>query len=602
MFKSLIDRINTILFDSKDAVLKAVGGLGSVAFIAGFSLLIYLQGFDLPVNAQKALAFWLEVVFGVFIFTFAVKLLYNSERKQFLRANLIEFIMLFLILLNGVFNLFTEASLLQRIYRFFGEGEYFEFYKKVFSLYLLIVLLIEFVRIIESISQINVRPAASFIISFLMLIFIGSGLLMLPSTTVGTDSMSFIDALFTATSATCVTGLIVVDTATYFSFKGHLVILVLMQLGGIGIVSFATFFSGLLRHGVGIKQQSLIQDHLNSDSLASAKDLLRRVVNFTLLIELISFVMIYTSWEDDAIFSSVGEKVFVSFFHAVSAFCNAGFSLFTNGLYNSTVVNSYAIHVIVILTVILGGLGFSTLQDLFSIKKLRDRLNNPWKDWELGTKVAVYMAATLLIFGMVMFYILERNNTLQGMNFMESMITSFFQSGTTRTAGFNTVDIASLTMPTIFIFVFLMFIGASSGSVGGGIKTSTFFIIVQSVIATIRGNKKVVINKLYIPNSTIFRALSTFVFAVVLNLIGVFVLSITEPGARLEQIMFEQVSAFATVGLSMGITPELSMGGKVMIIISMFLGRVGTLTFALALSFRGWKDTARYPRASLMVG
>ncbi|NMM48717.1 TrkH family potassium uptake protein [Marinigracilibium pacificum] len=602
MLKSLIDRINTLLFDSKEAVLKAIGGLGNVAFIAGFSLLIYLQGFELPLNAQKALAFWLEVVFAVFISTFIIKLIYSSERKQFLKANLIEFIMLLLIVFNGLFNLLTEASLLQRIYTFFGEGDYFLFYKKVFSVYMLIILMIEFVRIIESISQVNVKPAVSFIVSFILLILTGAGLLMLPTASVGADSMSFIDALFTATSATCVTGLIVVDTATYFSFKGHLVILILMQLGGIGIVSFATFFSGFLRHGVGIKQQSLIQDHLNSDSLASAKDLLKRVVIFTLMIELLSFFLIYTSWEDDSIFSSISEKVFVSFFHAVSAFCNAGFSLFTDGLYNSMVASSYALHVIIIMTVIFGGLGFSTLQDLFSIRKLRDRLNNPWKDWELGTKVAVYMAATLLAFGTLMFFILERNNTLEGKNFMEALITSFFQSGTARTAGFNTVDFSMLTMPTIFIFVFLMFVGASSGSVGGGIKTSTFFIIVQSVIATIRGNKKVVINKQYIPNSIIFRALSTFVFAVVLNLIGIFVLSITEQGRALEQLIFEQVSAFATVGLSMGLTPELSFGGKIMIIISMFLGRVGTLTFALALSFRGWKDTARYPRASLMVG
>nr|WP_271711585.1 potassium transporter TrkG [Marinigracilibium pacificum] len=598
----MIDRINTLLFDSKEAVLKAIGGLGNVAFIAGFSLLIYLQGFELPLNAQKALAFWLEVVFAVFISTFIIKLIYSSERKQFLKANLIEFIMLLLIVFNGLFNLLTEASLLQRIYTFFGEGDYFLFYKKVFSVYMLIILMIEFVRIIESISQVNVKPAVSFIVSFILLILTGAGLLMLPTASVGADSMSFIDALFTATSATCVTGLIVVDTATYFSFKGHLVILILMQLGGIGIVSFATFFSGFLRHGVGIKQQSLIQDHLNSDSLASAKDLLKRVVIFTLMIELLSFFLIYTSWEDDSIFSSISEKVFVSFFHAVSAFCNAGFSLFTDGLYNSMVASSYALHVIIIMTVIFGGLGFSTLQDLFSIRKLRDRLNNPWKDWELGTKVAVYMAATLLAFGTLMFFILERNNTLEGKNFMEALITSFFQSGTARTAGFNTVDFSMLTMPTIFIFVFLMFVGASSGSVGGGIKTSTFFIIVQSVIATIRGNKKVVINKQYIPNSIIFRALSTFVFAVVLNLIGIFVLSITEQGRALEQLIFEQVSAFATVGLSMGLTPELSFGGKIMIIISMFLGRVGTLTFALALSFRGWKDTARYPRASLMVG
>jgi Trk-type K+ transport system membrane component len=384
--------------------------------------------------------------------------------------------------------------------------------------------------------------------------------------------------------------------------KGQFVIMILFQLGGLGIISFTSFFATFLKSGVGIKQQLMLQDFLVSESLFSAKGLLRKIIVITLIIEIISFILIFFSWGEEVVFNSMGQKIFFSAFHAVSAFCNAGFSLFTNGLFEDGVVNGYVLHIIIALTLILGGLGFSTIQDLFSRNKLRDRFQNPWKDWALSTKIAVYTSLVLLASGTLVFYLLERGNTLGELNFVESLITSFFQSATARTAGFNTVDIGALRTPTLIVMAFLMFVGASSGSVGGGIKTSTFYLLIVSVFASLRGRLKIEIDRKFIPKELLFKALSIFFFAASLNLIGIFILSITDSKFTLMQLIFEQVSAFGTVGLSTGITADLSFAGRVVIILSMFIGRVGTLTFALALSSRKSTQSYKYPKAHLMVG
>jgi trk system potassium uptake protein len=350
-----------------------------------------------------------------------------------------------------------------------------------------------------------------------------------------------------------------------------------------------------------LKHQSMMKDVLSSESLHTAKDLLKQIIIITIIIEVVGFFMIYFTW-GDVEFRSIGQKIFFSAFHAVSAFCNAGFSLYSDGLYEPAVRGAYILHLVIIGMVILGGIGFGTIQDLFYPSALKNRLDNPWKDWKTSTKIAVFTSGFLLILGMVIFYILEKDNTLKDMNFVEAVITSFFQSGTTRTAGFNTVDIGALRLPTLLIFVFLMFIGGSSGSVAGGIKTSTFYLIVVSVVATIRGKLKIEIGKRYISNSVLFKALSIFVFSATINFIGIFVLVINEPQIDFMRLAFEQISAFGTVGLSTGITSELSQPSLVMIIFSMFVGRVGTLTFALALSTRVSTQAYRYPKAHLMVG
>jgi potassium uptake TrkH family protein len=594
--------LNNAIYNSRSAVLNTLASLKAFIWFTAAVLLFFVFGFETESNELEQVFLGLDVVLIIYFFSFIIRLLYEFRRRDFLKNNKLETLLVLIIIVNTISNYYFDNQLIKYLASALGFKNYQDAYLTFITFYFLVLIVYEFIKASTVLSKLKTKPARTFIYSFLLLIAFGTGVLMLPAMSIQEGSMPFMDALFTAVSASCVTGLIVVDTATYFTMKGQFVIMILFQLGGLGIISFTSFFATFLKSGVGIKQQLMLQDFLVSESLFSAKGLLRKIIAITLVIELTSFVLIFFSWGEDVVFDSMGQKIFFSAFHSVSAFCNAGFSLFTNGLFEEGVADSYILHIIIALTLILGGLGFSSIQDLFSKKKLKDRFENPWKDWALSTKIAVYTSLVLLASGTLVFYLLEQDNSLGDKNFIESLIASFFQSATARTAGFNTVDFGALRTPTLIVIAFLMFIGASSGSVGGGIKTSTFYLLIVSVFATLRGRLKIEIDRKFIPKELLFKALSIFFFAASLNLIGIFILTITDSQFSLMQLIFEEVSAFGTVGLSTGITSELSLAGRVVIILSMFIGRVGTLTFALALSSRKSTKSYKYPKAHLMVG
>ncbi len=596
------ENLNRLLYESRG---KAYTSIRAVTFISSFAaivLLVYNLGFELDPIQARQVYYGLDVVFAIFVLSYLARWLYAFRRLDFLRRHRFEGVLMLIILINGICVYVLDFALIPRIIGALGIQNPVQFYHFFIVCFMFLLLVYEFGVASTRLGNVNIKPAAAFVMSFLILIGFGTAILMLPDMTRAPGSMPFLDALFTATSAACVTGLIVVDTATYFTLKGQLVILFLIQLGGLGILSFASFFTLVFRQGVGIRHQVMLQDFLSSESLLSARGLLRQIVFMTFLIEFIGFVFIYATWDDRVTFTSIDQKILFSAFHSISAFCNAGFSLYTNGLYENFVRESYILHLVIAGLVILGGIGFPVIQDIFSPQRLRDRLRNPWRDWQLGTKVAVYVSAALLLFGTVTIYLLESSNSLANLTFMESLIHSFFQSAVSRTAGFNTVDFSALRMPTYIIIMFLMFVGASSGSIGGGIKTSTFFLVVASTIATVRGQMKLEIGRNYISNTLVFRALSIFVFAAGINLLSILLLTITEPGMELVDLAFEQVSAFATVGLSTGITAQLSDSSRIIIIFSMFIGRIGTLTFALAFTSRVNNRSYQYPKAHIMVG
>jgi trk system potassium uptake protein len=601
-FRNLIaERLNNLLYNSKAKAFDYIKLIILLSSIVALGLMLYAYGFEPPEEELLVIFIGLDIIFGVFVVTFMIRWLYAFRKGYFLKNNYGEGILMILILIYMVSNYIFGKMIIEDFVARIGFRDYHELSRLLLVMGLLFVLLFEFVKVGTGLSRYQLKPSTTFIGSFILLIFLGTGLLMLPAATTQPGSMPLIKALFTAVSASCVTGLIVVDTATYFTIKGQVVIMILMQLGGLSIVSFASFFAIFLKKSSGLKHQSMMKDVLSSESLLTAKDLLKQIITITIIIELLSFFLIFFTWGNIE-FNSIWKKIFFSAFHAISAFCNAGFSLFSNGLYEPVVREAYLLHIVIIITVIFGGIGFSSIQDLFYPSVLRDRLKNPWKDWKTSTKIAVYTSAALLVFGTLIFLILERNHSMKDLNFVEAAITSFFQSGTTRTAGFNTVDIGSLRLPTLLIFIFLMFIGGASGSVAGGIKTSTFYLIVVSVIATIRGKLKIEIGKRYIPTSVLFKALSIFVFAATANFIGIFTLVMLEPNIPFMQLAFEQISAFGTVGLSTGITADLSNNSLIVIMLSMFIGRVGTLTFALALSTRVSTTAYKYPKAYIMAG
>lgn len=596
-----IEKLNRALYNSKPKVQALLNIVIYINSILAFGLLTYVYGFYLSSGEVSSIFILLNLVILLYTGIYLIRLLYAFQRVTFLKETLFESLLILFLLYNGISYYLLDYTLLYSLSRLLGYVHVNAFYEVVTTFLILLLVAIEVSKATSRLSGIRLKPAVTLISSFLMLISLGTILLMMPAMTNSPSSMPFLEALFTSVSATCVTGLVVVDTATYFTFKGQLVILFLIQIGGIGMITFATFFALFFREGVGIKQQSVMQDFLSSESLFSARGLLKQVVFLTLLIETIGCIAIYFSWGQQVQFESLGQKLFFSFFHAVSSFCSAGFSLYTNGLYEPLLQKAYILQLAVAMLIILGSLGFSTLMDLFSIAALRERLAMPWKDWKLNTKISVYMSFALIAFGMLVFFLLERNNTLASLNFVESLIASFFQS-VTRTTGFNTVDVARLSIPTLLLLVFLMFIGASPGSTGGGIKTTTFFVIAVSIIASIRGRKNISIDRRTIPTELLFKAYSVITFAAAYNLVAIFILSISEPELNILHVLFEQVSAFGTVGLSIGIAPQLSVVGKAVLITSMFFGRVGALTIALAVSRQVISNAYQYPNAYLMVG
>lgn len=597
------ERINIRLFDSRDRVLKDLRTAGVMISSLTILALVYFHGFKLTLAERAVVEFIVKFSIGFYIIKYVMEFVYSFSPIQHLKATKWEGVLMGFLFLNILSINIFGTEIMGFIGRVSGLEGLDQFFLLFIQGYFLLIVFLELGKASTTLPFASLSPPALLAISFIILILIGAGLLMLPEMTTSGNSMPFFDALFTSISASCVTGLIVVDTAEFFSFKGQFIIMMLFQLGGLNIISFATFFALFTKKGIGIRHQSLIQANYSDESLTSSADLFRKIIRFTFQIEALGTLLIFLTWGADMKFESLGERFFYSVFHAVSAFNNAGFSLFTDGLMEGPIQSSYLLHFIIALIVIFGGLGFGTIREIFTLRQVRERMRKPWKSLGVGTKISLYSTGILLGIGFLIFFIFEYNGTMEGQSFGGKLITSIFQSATTRTAGFNTVDIGSLALPVLIFFIFLMFIGASTGSTGGGIKTTTFALVFLSAWTTIRGKKKVELFKQTIPWELLNRAFSIFLFSATVILIGIFVLTISDPEIGLARLAFEEVSAFCTVGLSTGVTAELSSVGRVVIMISMFIGRIGTLTLAFALSSRRKEsDDYKYPKASFMVG
>jgi potassium uptake TrkH family protein len=597
------EKLLLFVYQNKEAVLRGLSWLRTIASLLALAVFLYYYGFPHPPERLVLLVGVTKSIFGFFVLSYIIRVIFAIHSWQYIRNSLFEAALIVLLLIDIVSVFLFGFNALENLFLNLNIENFTPFYILFIQSYLLLLVGLEVTKVSTSITSIKLKPATTFIYSFLLLLLVGTGLLMLPEMTTK-GSIPFIDALFTAVSAACVTGLAVVDTQTYFTFKGHLVIMLLIQLGGIGILTFATFFALFLKKGVGISHQAMIRDFMSEDSLFNAKGMLQQIVIFTLLIECIGAFLIYLSWDvNTPFYDDAGEMIFQSVFHSISAFCNAGFSLMSGGLNEDYLQNAYILHIVVGMLIIFGSLGFPALRDIFGINNIRARLATPWKKWKLSTRIAVWATFALVLFGMGAFYLLESNTEiLAGKTGFQQLVISFFQSVTTRTAGFNTVDIGALTTPTAILIIFLMFIGASSGSTGGGIKTSTFVLILLSVITTIRGKKSLELGGRSISFDLLNKAYTIFIFSATYILVGTFFLAYFEPKMSVLDLVFEQVSAFCTVGLTRGITPDLSTPSKLILISSMYIGRVGTLTLAFALASRVDSTNYRYPKAHILVG
>ncbi|QOT10226.1 TrkH family potassium uptake protein [Paenibacillus sp. JNUCC32] len=438
----------------------------------------------------------------------------------------------------------------------------------------------------------TLSPPQILVLGFAAIIFIGTGLLMLPISTTTGEPLGFTDALFTSTSATCVTGLVVVDTGTTFSSFGEVVIMLLIQIGGLGFMTMATLFALVLKRRISLKDRLILQEAMNQSSMEGIVRLIRRVLLYSLVIEACGAVILSIRWAFDM---PLGRAIYYGVFHAVTMFNNAGFDLFGDFRSLTGYVYDPVVNFVVMFLIVSGGIGFIVLSDLIDYRKQR-RLS-------LHSKVVLTMTAALLAVGFIVILIFEFTNprTLGSLNWGGKFFGALFQSVTPRTAGANTIDITGLRQATQFFIVILMFIGASPGSTGGGIKTTTFTIMVGAVIAMMRGREDIVMFRYRLAQERVLKALTIALLALLLVLTVSMILSTTEEGDFLE-ILFETTSAFGTVGLSMGLTPDLTVFGKILISLTMFAGRLGPLTLAYALGPKKGKELYRHPEGKMIIG
>ncbi|MBG9790649.1 TrkH family potassium uptake protein [Brevibacillus laterosporus] len=443
------------------------------------------------------------------------------------------------------------------------------------------------------IKKFHLSPPKVLVLGFALIIAIGTILLTLPIATNDGQGLSWINAFFTSTSATCVTGLVVTDTGTTFTMFGQLVILALIQVGGLGFMTLATFFALLMGKKISLKQRLLLQESLNQISIEGVVRLAKMLLIFTGLIELTGGILLTLRFAFDMPFA---KALYYGMFHSISNFNNAGFDLMGEFSSLTKYVSDPIVNLTVCALIILGGIGFIVMAEVYGYRETK-RLS-------LHTKVVLTTTAILIVVGTLAILILEFTNakTLQPLSPIGKFFGALYQSVTARTAGSNTISIGDMRQSSLFFIIVLMFIGASPGSTGGGIKTTTFATLLGAVWAQIKGREDVIFYRQRILPHMIYKSLTVTMIALFIVIVVSMILTITEPGKDFLMILFESVSAFATVGLSMGLTPDLSDIGKLVISLTMFAGRVGPLTIAFALAQRNRKEYFRYPKGKIMIG
>ncbi len=570
-----------------------------VISIIGVAIALLDSGFTLPMWLQQVFhIFYLAIIFLGFVVT-AGRYLYS---KKPLTLNKV-----------AVFDLLTSIAIVILLFAHFTDLVRSGMSVAVDGFVAIkIAVFVTFIREISdhdfNLNRTFLNPAQFFILSFLSLVLVGALLLMMPNAT--TQPLSFIDALFTATSAVCVTGLIVVDTATYFTTFGQVIIMGLIQIGGLGILTFVTYFSYFFKGGVSYETQASISEMSYMRGMGDVVSTLKSILYVTFAVEAVAAALIYISIYDipDMDWS---EQLFFSVFHAISAFCNAGFSTFSAGMYDDALRFNYPLQLIIATTFIFGGMGFVIVVNV--LRYLRDRaerliyrhdqryIYRPWL-LNINSRITLITTGALLLVGLIGVMIFEYNNVLADhRSFFGKLVTGLFTAATPRTAGFNTIDMGELAFPTIMLTIFLMWIGASPNSTGGGIKTSTFAIALLNTLSLARGQTNVEVFKRQIADISIRRAFSIMWLSLLVIGMGVTLISYDQPELDLIKVVFECFSAYSTVGLSLNLTTELSDFSKIVVSVIMFVGRVSMLTIFIALLKNRRQRNYRYPTEEITI-
>ncbi len=585
-----------------------------VAVLALVSLMAEHGGY-MPLRYVPILQAFDVGIISAFVLENFIKLFLARDRKSYLQSNIPDFV---------VIALFPLYFLLLQLLYFLPTVKVFLEYVNIRSaakLYIVVIqvgivasLLLKALKAHAHLERTRFRPAQMLVATFLIIIAFGIVCLYAPRAVssefvkqTGKNHLSLEDAIFTATSAVCVTGLIVRDTGGDFSRGGQIVILCLIQIGGLGLMTIVSFFALVLGRGMGLRERAVMQDVLSFDMLSQISRMIIYILIVTFSFELVGAVLLYGLWRDIDVLER-GSRIYLSIFHSISGFCNAGFSLLSTSFRHYRA--SLRLNLVMGTLIIVGGLGFVVQRNVATwlwvrLKALFRRV--PPAELpriSLQAKLVLVLSGCLLVGGFLVFLFLELGSPVMGASVKDKLLAASFQSTTARTAGFNTAPTNKLSIASKFVTIILMFIGASPGSTGGGVKTVTFGVLLFAIFSMVRNRQRVEAFKRTVPRLIASRALAVVILALFVVALVTTCLSVTERGQdhSFMDLLFETVSAFATVGLSTGVTPTLSTLGKLLLSVTMLTGRIGPLTLMVALGQRIRTEEYEYPEEAVMIG
>lgn len=579
--------------------------MASLLLIVG---VVYEHGFPLSATDISHLKILYKAVWIIFLIdvTLHIFLEYKGAKKNFRKLAWILSWLLYLTLVPVIFHRPDEEGAILYVWDFLGSKLY----------HIPLLLLFSFLNLSNGLVRLlgrRTNPSLILAVSFFVIILIGTGLLLLPRCTVEGVVLSWVDALFTSTSAVCVTGLVPVDVSATFTPMGLTVIILLIQVGGLGVMTLTSFFAMFFMGNTSLYNQLVVRDMVSSNSLGSLLSTLLYILGFTMVIEGAGMVSIWLGIHG-TLGMSLEEELAFSAFHSISAFCNAGFSTLSGNLGNPMVMTGHnSLYISVSLLIILGGIGFPILVNFKDI--VLYHLRRFWKFvrtlkldrhkkqhlYNLNTKIVLIVTLLLLVLGTLAVAAFEWNGSFAGMSVADKWTQAFFNATCPRTAGFSSVDLTSLSVQTILIYIFLMWIGGAAQSTAGGVKVNAFAVVVLNLIAVLRGTERVEVFGRELSHDSIRRSNATVVMSLGVLFLFIFVLSILEPKMSVMTLTFECVSALSTVGSSLNATPLLRDESKLLVALLMFVGRVGLITLMLGIVKQKKNTKYRYPSDDIII-
>ena len=586
--------------------LAATAVITYVASIAFLCALIYQYGFELTPETADKLNTLYKAVWIVFLADMSLHWLleYADTRKKYRKLAWVLSILLYLTLVPVIFHRPEDNGSILMFWEILHSKLYHVVVLSVFSL---LQLSNGLVRLLGK----RTNPSLILAVSFFIIILVGTGLLMLPRCTI--SGISWVDSLFISTSAVCVTGLTSVDLTTTFTTEGFVVILLLIQIGGLGVMTLTSFFALFFMGNTSLYNQLVVRDMVNSKSLGSLLSTLLYTLGFTLVIETMGMITIWLSIHG-TMDMNLEEELAFAVFHSISAFCNAGFSTLPGNLGNPLMMNNHNLfYALISILVILGGIGFPILVNLkeiifYRLKRMTQFLLRKNKVsaksvqlYNLNTRIVVTMTFLLLAVGTLILLAFEWNHAFVGMSIAEKCTHAFFNAACPRTAGFSSVDFSLFGIQSILIYILLMWIGGGAQSTAGGIKVNAFAVVILNLAAVIRGSQRVEVHGRELAHDSIRRSNATVVMSLIILFVSIFLLSWLEPTLPLLSLTFEAVSALSTVGSSLNLTPLLQESSKLVIVVLMFVGRVGLITMMLGIVKQKKNTKYKYPSDNIII-